>query len=243
MCSRSRYRSLGEVNAIDYSCYVELVGTAHFTKRSIKEAMSKIMVEKPSDVALELDLERFRELNSCSACPKRFTCNRSTCEFTAASDALGNMDANLWLIDMDRQEIKHRLAQFFTPAEAANLSLLRGDPREGERMVELWELGYKDLAMEVSERQWQLIKRYLPSFYRVILLERDALMAARLVWIVDRKLERSEQPKILAFVGASHLEGIRYYLSNPQVIAPALRRFNLPFTPPTLVRRVKVAAR
>lgn len=231
------------MKVLDYNSHVELVGTAHFTRRSIEEAVSKILSKKPKDIALELDIERYRALSLCPSCPKRCICQRGMCEFTAASEALGNMDVNIWLIDMDEHEVKLRIDRLISPREAANLHLLGIDLGGGARVIKLWERGYKDLALKLSEKEWQMVERYLPTIHRVLMLEREALMSARILWIISRKLKTLEElPELIAFVGAGHVKGIRHYLSNPHEVTPALAKFKVSFTPPTLVRRVKVVS-
>lgn len=98
-----------KIRDIDYDEFVSLLGTAHFTRRSVREAYEAVERLKPSDLAIELDLRRFNVLNGvCALCPKRSRCDRK-CEFVGATDALGNADANIWLIDMSEYEIAVRI--------------------------------------------------------------------------------------------------------------------------------------
>lgn len=66
-------------------------------------------------------------------------------------------------------------------------------------------------------------------------------MAARLAWIVSKSLDDGRKPKILAVVGAAHVDGIRELLASPSAIRESMRRLDLRFTPPTLIRRVKIS--
>ena len=91
-----------------------------------------------------------------------------------------------------------------------------------------------------SKRQIEANRKIFPSVWRVLIDERNALMAARLAWIASKNLNEGKNPKILTFVGAAHIEGIRELLGNPLLIKENLRRFNLSFTKPTLIRRVAV---
>ena len=79
-----------------------------------------------------------------------------------------------------------------------------------------------------------------PSVWRVLIDERNALMAARLGWIASKNLQETDNSKILTFVGAVHVEGIRDLLMNPLLIKEKLRNFKLSFTKPTLIRRVHI---
>ena len=65
-------------------------------------------------------------------------------------------------------------------------------------------------------------------------------MAARLVVIASDKLEKKENPNLLALLGAAHVKGIKDLLQNPKSIQRALKKMNLPYSPPTLVKRIKV---
>ena len=79
------------------------------------------------------------------------------------------------------------------------------------------------------------------SSWRVLLHERDALMAARLAWITSSSLKKGDAPRVLALVGAAHVKGMRTMLSDPAVLKKRLDRLELPFTPPVLMRRVMIA--
>jgi pheromone shutdown protein TraB len=65
-------------------------------------------------------------------------------------------------------------------------------------------------------------------------------MAVRLAWITSKNLNEGKTAKILTFVGAAHVEGIRDLLRRPLQLREMMRHFNLSFTEPTLIRRVAV---
>lgn len=183
-----------EIYNVDYNQFVHILGTTHFTRRSLFDAHRAVNGLRPTDLAIELDLERFRTLNiNCALCPENEVCTNK-CEFIGAADALGNMDANIWLIDMSRRQFAQRTHMFTSRA----------------------------------------------SMWRVLIPERDTLMAARLAWIATEALKTERNPNILALVGAAHVKGISSLLKNPLEIKENLRVLNLEFTPPTLVRRIKI---
>lgn len=185
-----------EIYNVDYNQFVHILGTAHFTRRSLLDAYRAVDQLKPTDLAIELDMERFQELNRmCATCPENKTCFKK-CEFIGAADALGNVDANIWLIDMTRHQFRQRAHMFTSRAL-------------------LW---------------------------RVLIDERDTLMAARLAWIVTESLKVEEEPKILALVGAAHFKGLWSLLRNPMSIRENLQGLEVPFTPPTLVRRIQITS-
>jgi hypothetical protein len=104
-----------QIHDTDYNRYVELIGTAHFTRRSINDAYKAIESLKPRDIALELDWRRFTQLNTaCIKCSRVESC-KGICEFIGATDALGNTNANIWLIDMTEHEMQHRMKRRRTP--------------------------------------------------------------------------------------------------------------------------------
>jgi pheromone shutdown protein TraB len=70
--------------------------------------------------------------------------------------------------------------------------------------------------------------------------ERNTLMAARLAWIISKNLKEEKDSKILTFVGAAHVEGIRSLLVNPLLIKGELAKLQLSFAEPTLIRRVAI---
>lgn len=236
-----------EIRDIDYNGFVSLLGTAHFTKRSVREAYEAVERQKPTDLAIELDLQRFNVLNGvCASCPKRSECDRK-CEFVGATDALGNADANIWLIDMSEYEIAVRIRSAAYPFSSnvrgyisyADASFFY-DYDDEEDEASLWERGFKEKVIDANQRRLELLRRRVPAVWRVLIDERNALMAARLAWIVSKSLDEGEKPKILAIVGAAHVDSIRELLANPLVIRENMRRLGLRFTPPTLIRRVKI---
>ena len=194
---------------------------------------------KPKDVAIELDLKRFRLLNAaCATCPKRLFC-QGKCEFIGAAEALGNVDANIWLIDMSEEEIVERMRRNMTLREMIRPRTLVPMSLQ-ENPICLWERGFKERVIENSKRRIEKLRRLYPSVWRVLIDERNTLMAARLIWITSKNLEKDKKSKILTFVGAAHVEGIRNLLRDPVLIKDALQKFRLPFTPPKLIKRVKI---
>jgi len=234
-----------EIYNMDYNDLVSFVGTAHFTRRSLQDAYEAVRQLQPSDLAIELDQRRFRILNnSCATCPRRAACTRK-CEFIAATDAIGNVDTNIWLIDMPEHEISqrirqlgHRMALRWTWLSRVHIPYV---PREDD-ITRLWEQGYKDEVLNSEQRKLEMLRLEAPHVWRVLIDERNALMAVRLAWIASEKLREDEEPKILALVGAAHVDGIKALLKEPIAIKENLRRLSLTFTPPTLIRRISVNA-
>jgi pheromone shutdown protein TraB len=228
-----------QIHDTDYNKYVNLIGTAHFTRRSLNDAYEAITSLKPRDVALELDWRRFTQLNTaCLNCLQAKSC-KGICEFIGATEALGNTNANIWLIDMTEREMQHRMRRRMTPYERSRRRIpLRYYADEDP--VGLWERGYKERVINDSKRHIETGRKYFPSVWRVLIDERNALMAARLAWITSKNLDEGKKPSLLTFVGAAHVAGIKDLLQHPLQIRDHLRTFNLSFTDPTLIRRVAV---
>jgi len=183
-----------EIYNIDYNQLVHILGTTHFTRRSLYDAYRAVAQLKPTDLAIELDMKRYQVLNSqCATCPQNNSCTHK-CEFIGAVEALENRGTNIWLIDMSKREFTQRISRLHS----------------------------------------------MPSRWRVLLDERDTLMAARLTWIATETLKKGETPRILAMVGAAHVKGIKSLLKNPISISENLQWFGLSFTQPTLIRRIKI---
>ncbi len=232
-----------QIYNVDYNDYIRFVGTAHFTRRSLQDAYEAVRQLQPSDLAIELDMRRFRILNNaCSTCPRRATCTHK-CEFIAATEAIGNVDTNIWLIDMSEREIGQRIHQLRqrTAPRWTWLSRVRVPfvSREDD-VTQLWEQGFKDEVLNSYQRRLERLRRGAPQVWRVLIDERNALMAVRLAWIASEKLREDEEPKILALVGAAHVDGITALLKEPIAIKEGMQRLNLTFTPPTLIRRISI---
>ncbi len=217
------------------------MGTAHFTKRSLQEAYEMVYKKRPHDLAIELDLQRYKILNDrCITCPKRGYCQHR-CEFIGAADALGNVDAFIWLIDYSEREIAQRIRGHMTTSEYANLTLLPRVFGSNISEAQLWEKGFKDLVVQRSSERLDKLKKWFPTIWKVLIDERNTVMAARLAWIVTKRLDEGvENPQCLALVGAAHVEGIRELLKSPVLIRDSLRRLDLHFSPPTPIRRISV---
>ncbi len=225
----------------NYSQYIELLGTAHFTKRSLDEAYDAVRKLNPTDLAIELDVQRFHLLNNrCASCTSRRTCV-GRCEFLGATDALGNMNANIWLIDISEKEMLTRIRglkppspSWFSFVQFPFYNCYYNDE------IWLWENGYKDEVIRRNKKRLEYLRLRAPNIWRVLIDERNVLMAARLAWVVTQRLDRGEEAKILALMGAAHISGVKKLLCYPLLIREELRKFGLKFTEPTLIRRVCV---
>jgi len=228
-----------EIYNVDYNNFINILGTAHFTRRSFQEARRAVETTKTRDLAVELDLKRFSVLNgACSTCPKHGVCT-AKCEFIEASEALGNVDANIWLVDMSEEEMRNRvwsLSNHWTPHRSFHYFHGVG----GNDIPWLWEKGFKEEATRRSMENLERLRIVAPNLSRVLIEERNTIMAARLSWIATKRMDEGEKPNILALVGAAHVQGIKRLLENPETIKESLQALSLPYSPPTLIRRISV---
>lgn len=98
-----------EILNTDYNQLVRILGTTHFSRRSLQDAYRAVTQLKPTDLAIELDMKRYQILKTeCAVCPQNENCSHK-CEFIGAVEALKCRDANIWLIDMSKNEFIHRM--------------------------------------------------------------------------------------------------------------------------------------
>jgi pheromone shutdown protein TraB len=227
-----------EILNVDYTRYINILGTAHFTQRSVLEAYQAIKKTETKDLAIELDEERFSILNKLFQYSKRDS-HLSKCEFIKATEALGNIDANIWLIDMSEKDILNRIQRLNPSISQAKLLYALSMVKD-EDLPWLWEKGFKNEALKKSNEKLKLLQEASPQIWRVLIEERNALMAARLAAIASNIIECNETPNILVLMGAAHVEGVKKLLKNPILIQAALKKLDLQYSPPTLIRKIKI---
>ncbi|MEM2842716.1 MAG: hypothetical protein QXZ53_02445 [Candidatus Bathyarchaeia archaeon] len=228
-----------EILNLDYTNYVDILGTAHFTQRSVIEAYQAVKNTGTKDLAIELDEKRFRMLNKlCFYCLKKAFCS-SRCEFTTATEALRNIDANIWLIDMSEKDMLNRI-QRLNPSISQSQLLYALSMVKDEELPWLWEKGFKSEALKRSTKRLKLLRKISPQIWRVLIEERNALMAARLAVIASNIIENDETPNILALMGAAHVESVKKLLKNPILIQLTLKKLDLQYSSPTLIRKIKL---
>jgi len=143
------------------------------------------------------------------------------------SDALGCVDANIWLIDMDEPEKGWRIHTLMAVQEKKNLCLLPWISRGSINDPVLWERGLKDTVLDRNRKKMEQLRTYFPSIWRVM-NERSALMAGRLTWIATQRIRRDQrEPKILALVEVAHVEGLRGLLAELHFIATRFMGYDL----------------
>ncbi|NJE03506.1 TraB domain-containing protein [Thermococcus sp. MV11] len=227
---------------MSYLRYVKLIGTMHVSPKSREEVIRTILNERPHAVAIELDRARFLAMNE----ERRLTLEESLRfgrrglinyvlakveeklgeefgmapgeEMKAAVNAAQALGVPLYLIDEDINVILSKIAAapgrekllmglevlgVFLPVKAGDL----GDPMEEYRLMMV-----------------QFKRRY-PYLYRVLVEERNEVMARNLISIVENlKLQGVKRPKVVAVVGLGHKQGIEHLLDRAKE-----RRFLSPY--------------
>ena len=214
----------------------DVLGTAHFTRKSVTDAVMAASSGKYSSLALELDRQRFEALN---VAPYRLPWGAKgevEGEFVAASDALGNREGDVWLIDVSLGGIRSRVAENMTISELREWNYVSSRLRDYEIAgIRLWESGREHEAMRYLDMTTKAMERFAPSLYRTLIEERNLIMAARLLEVAS-----TTKGKGLVLVGKAHAEGILELLSDTRSISEGFERFGIEYTPPLRIRRVAV---
>jgi pheromone shutdown protein TraB len=160
-----------------------------------------------------------------------------------ATDALWNQDADIWLMDMDEEEIAARLRYRAKPEEI--VAWRRIDAYVAEHNAQglrLWEEGLKQEALDYFNGGTELMRRTFPTLWQVLIHERNLLMASRLIFITEEYINMGiVEPRILAIVGAAHVPGMRRLLVDPLGALRLMEQSNLQFTPPVRIHKVRVS--
>ncbi len=219
---------------------IVLIGTAHVSKKSIEDVKRVIEEVKPQAVAVELCYRRFLALTQGK--PQEISVVdvikrgevvlilfqmllsyfqrkigekygvKPGAEMLAAIEKAREIGADVLLIDRDIAITFKRFWNSLSFFEKVKLvfHMLKG--LFGEEEVDVDEM----LKEDILERFVREFRDIAPSAARVLIDERDAYMAARLIEASQR------YEKIVAVVGAGHKKGIEQYLKNPELL-PDLR--------------------
>ena len=216
-----------------------LVGTAHVSKKSIEETKRIIEDVKPQAVAVELCYKRFlaltqkpQEISVVDVIKKGDAALvlfqmllsyfqrkigeeygvKPGAEMLAAIEKAKEIGADVLLIDRDIAITFKRFWNSLSVFEKIRLvfHMLKG--LFGDEEIDVDEM----LEEDILERLVKEFRDIAPSAAKVLIDERDAYMAAKLIEASKR------YEKIVAVVGAGHKKGIERYLKNPELL-PDLR--------------------
>lgn len=188
---------------------VILVGTAHISNKSVNQVEKTIEREHPDVVAVELDDRRYESIKKLS---KRRDIRYGADMLTAIEEA-EKRGIPVALVDRDiRVTIKRFWSKMTTWEKVkfigALVAGLAGFGKFSYRDVDVDEV----MEDEVVQAMIDEFRDFSPKGAQVIIDERDAYMASRLVQL------RSEGKRVVAVVGAGHKEGIEEHLKNPSQI-------------------------
>ncbi|AEH24454.1 TraB domain-containing protein [Pyrococcus yayanosii] len=212
---------------MSYLRYVKVVGTMHVSPKSREEVVRTILAERPDAVAVELDPGRMASLFS----------ERSV----GLGDALKLGPKGLLAYFL--QKIEEELGEDFgmRPGEemkaAVEVALSLGIPiypvdqplwttiskmlkaptREKILMVLEILSFFLPLSGEVEVDDYRTLvlrfKTRYPYLYRVLVDERNEVIAKNIMAIVDDLLRKKEKPKVVAVVGLGHKAGVERILN------------------------------
>jgi len=155
-------------------------------------------------VAIELDKWRFDELSQTRAQLGGRGRAIVEGEFVAATDAFGNRDGDLRLIDWSIEQINRRLSLTLSGEELWRWRQYSRELHQHEVIGErLWEAGMKERAIQYLDKTTRAMKEYFPSLYRVLIQERNLVMSARLMEIARQ--ESGSRDSVLVLIGMATL--------------------------------------
>ncbi len=231
---------------MSYLKYVRIIGTMHVSPRSREEVLRVIEQENPTAIAVELDPLRFRGITSGAKAglKESLQFGRSGLvsylltkfeerlgeefgmtpggEMLAAIEAAGRLRIPLLLIDEDIRSIMSKILA--APLRERLLLAFEGLSffLPGVRGAAAEELG--DPVESYREMMFEFRNRY-PYLYRVLVEERNVIMARNLIRTVDELRGRGiRRPKIVAVVGLGHVKGVEHFLGSPHLLGNIYNR-------------------
>ena len=216
---------------MNYLRYVKVIGTMHVSPRSREEVIRTIFEGRPHAVAVELDRARFlgMERNVEFTLGDALRLGRSGLinyalakveerlgetfgmspgeEMRAAIESAKLLGIPLYLIDEDINVILAKIAS--APFREKLLMAL-----EGLSLFLPGRAEVRDPMEEYRTMMFEFRRRY-PYLYRVLVEERNGIMARNLIAIVNSLLARGvKRPRVIAVVGLGHKPGIERLLSG-----------------------------
>lgn len=225
-----------------------IVGTAHVSDKSVAEVNEVIEREKPDIVAVELDRARYqalkgeeevREINVrellsegklyhflihwfLAYVQKKIGTDAGVkpgAEMLAAIEKAEKTGARVALIDRDIQITLGRFWNKMSFFEKLKLSfsLVGASLGFGTKEIDMDTVTDEDVVTQLIAE----LRKLAPSAASVLIDERDAFMAKKLI-------EISREGSVVAVVGAGHREGIQRYLDAPESIPSVQELSTLP---------------
>jgi pheromone shutdown-related protein TraB len=226
---------------------ITIVGTAHISQESVEEVARHISEQKPAVVAVELDEFRLRGMKEQRDVPIVDLIKRNNAtvallnillsflqrrlgaevgvrpgkEMLVAIDVARQVGAEVALIDRDIRITMRRALAEMSLREKLSIAkeLLLSMFISGEEIKkEIGEVKKEENLLNIINH----LQEFSPNIYRVLVKERDAYMAAKLLELEKR------YGNVVAVVGAGHKPGIEHYLANPQEIPDISQLVHVP---------------
>ena len=213
---------------------VILVGTSHIAIESIKEVESSILENKPDLVAIELDPIRFQALLSKKRRIKisdiqkmgfkGFIFNliggfiekqlgkvvkvKPGADMLKAIQTSKKINAKILLIDQDIRITLKRLSKEITWKEKFTFmkEIFKAPFSKQKIKIDLTKVPSQNLIKQLVKK----LRRYYPSVYKVLIEERNEVLAKNII-----RLMKTDK-KILAVLGAGHIEGVLKIIKDQQ---------------------------
>jgi pheromone shutdown-related protein TraB len=220
---------------------VRLVGTAHVSAQSVEDVRKAIDEWHPDIVAVELDLARFEALRKVAKDPsvedvlevgnfnqlliqwilsylqRRIGLDVGVEPGAEMKAAIAEAEARKIPVSLVDRDIRLTLLRFWHSLGiigkmkmfyALVLSIAEADELGELEIEQMKDQPVMDMVMEE-------FRRFSPGGAKALIDERDAFIAHNLVHLREQNAGR-----ILAVVGAGHVQGISRYLENPSALPP-----------------------
>jgi pheromone shutdown-related protein TraB len=220
---------------------LKIIGTAHVSKESIEEVKEAIIAHQPDVVAVELDLNRYQNMMAEKNGQEKQNVNikdiikgdklsiflvsmflsylqrkigddlgvKPGSEMIAAIETAEEIGAKVALIDRDISvTLKRALNKMSWVEKAKFVYGIIASVFSDDEIEDVESIKDGDTLTEVME----YFKEMSPQAYDVLVTERDAYMASRLMDI--------NEETVIAVVGAGHKRGITSYMDHPENIPP-----------------------
>jgi pheromone shutdown-related protein TraB len=202
-----------------------IIGTSHIAIQSVKEVEAAINQLNPEIIALELDLKRFKKIASNKKTKiqirdirqKGFLLNLigsfiekylgkkvgvlPGAEMRKAINLAKKNKIKLALIDQNIEITLRKLKARFTTKEKLHFlkSLFLAPFSRKKMRIDLTKVPEQKLINKLTLQ----VKKEYPSVYKTLIDERNDVMSSRLIGLMKT------HKKVLAIVGAGHVEGIQ----------------------------------
>jgi pheromone shutdown-related protein TraB len=220
---------------------IRLVGTAHVSAQSVEDVRKAIDEWHPDMIAVELDLARFEALRKVGKDPtvddvlevknfnqlliqwilsylqRRIGLDVGVEPGAEMKAAIAEAEARRIPLSLVDRDIRLTLLRFWHSlgiiGKMKMFYALVVSIAEADELGEIDVESMKDQS--VMDMVMEEFRRFSPEGARSLIDERDAFIAHNLVHLRDQNLG-----KILAVVGAGHVQGINRYLENPSALPP-----------------------